>query len=230
MILKCCCDASKYGYPIEMQYDNNDFFGTQRGIALGSINAKTEEVVDAYTPGDTFEEKSEVFMNILNDKNILLIEQFQEKTDDLEGKYIYYLPYYVQNHTVYQPGILYENIKYSNDKVNNIVVEILLCRNNLNRYIHLMFKSINVPIWDLINDAFYVDTKEVSKQINLEYVTKEEEEEKGISSGYYLEYYDEIGNPYSVWFKEVGDIKKDIIAFRLIDLNVKEKISIKSEE
>ena len=133
----------------------------------------------------------------------------------LKPRTIYYLPYYVADHSFLKPTVLYENISGACNVSYDISVEVLFVEDNLNRYITLDFQTRNVSVMDLVYDLFDQDEPEnelLATGLHFEKETEDNEE------GFYLDFYDEAGNQYNLCFSRLDRLRDAIVSMRLIGI------------
>lgn len=219
-------NIKKFGFEEELEYTNATFNGHQLGIAVCIKNnqtGETEQNLLSQSLGND-ETRDFLLMQLLLDKSILLIEnnivQPDKDTKELIPKTIYYLPYYVEDHSVMQPTINYKNIEPIGNKIYDIKVEVLFVEDSLNRYITVPLKTKHTSIVDLINDLF-IDTN------------KEEFEKIGISwqdEGYALDFYNQAGERFDLIFEDATRLKDSIVSMRLIDISCCTEVGDKNEK
>lgn len=214
-------DISKWGYSQDMEYTDADFHGHQRGVAVGIKNNVTGKIEVNCLPKSLGDEQTRDFMleELLNDKSILLIEngitQFDEEGKNLVPKTIYYLPYYVDGHSVLQPTVTNENISGACNVSYECKVELLFVEDGLNRYATIDFNTRNISIMDMVHDLFEWDELEdelANSGVHFEEETDEDEE------GFYLDFYNEAGERYNLCFSTLERLRDDIVSMRLIDI------------
>lgn len=131
-------NPEKYGFLSEMEYKNPNFHGHQTALAIGIKNpdGSWDKV---YTPGNTEEEKIKIANTILEDKTLIILEDkiTQLEDDKLVPKIVYYFPYYVADHSAYQPTVNFEQISYACNVTNDVEIEVLfVCEEGwYNRYV-----------------------------------------------------------------------------------------------
>lgn len=210
VVLKSASTAvERYGFPLRLEYDNPNFHGMQKGLSIGVLDNETNEIVNNYMPGD---DKENSLRRILEDKDISIIED--GITQEVDGKFrkrtIYYLPYYVEGHSFLQPTVLYDNITYMGDNaVNKAKIEVIFSEDNLNRYAVFECESVNISVFDYIHDIFEEGIKDFP-DIGVVYVLNEGE--------YSLDFYDQAGNRYDLYFSSLERLRDSIVSIRLIGI------------
>ena len=228
MILKSASKfVTQYGFPEVMEYDNPTFHGTQKGICICLKDNETGAIIDNCMPTPAVKEgdedsiekiRADKLQNLLNDNRILLIEDGITQMEDgkLRPRTIYYLPYYVADHSFLKPTVLYDNISGATNVSYKLSVEVLFVEDNLNRYVALNFETVNVSIMDLVYSLFDHDELEdtlISAGMHFEKENEDHEE------GYYLDFYDEAGNSYNLCFSRLDRLRDSIVSMRLIDIS-----------
>ena len=206
-------DLTKYGYPNQMEYDNPNFNGHQIGIAIcikNNITNKIEENLLSKSLGDD-KTRNELLKELLNNDNKIITDIITQCNDEnkLVPKTIYYLPYYITNHSRFKPTILYSNVENYLNSYYSIEVELLLVSDNTCRYITVPIETQNVSIFDCINDLFeYEDDLPDNNILNI--VKKDNE--------YILDFYSESGERFDLAFSKLEDFKNLIVSMRLISI------------
>lgn len=203
--------AVKYGYEAELGYDNPRFHGHQIGICIGVIDNKTNNIVRNALPDNKPDNiKDKLLRELLADESIIKVEspitQFED--GNLVPRTVYYLPYAVEGHSIYEPTCNFANIVPASNVVNHVTIEILFVEENLNRYITYKYDTVNVSIFDEISDLEITDIPDV--------VYQDEDAEEG--EGYYLDFYDEAGNRIDLCFQDWERLRDTIASIRLLDV------------
>lgn len=221
-------NITKYGFPVTIEYSNDLFHGTQKGICICIKDNETGNIVRNSMPKPVLEEgdtsdieviKLNELNKLLEDKEILLIEEGitqQEEDGQLKARTIYYLPYYVADHSFLKPTVLYDNISGAINVSNKVSVEILFVEDNLNRYITLNFDTKNVSVMDLVYELFD-ETFDSNNELAIAGVHYEKETDDS-DEGYYLDFYDEAGNSYDLCFSTLERLRDSIVSMRLINI------------
>ena len=230
MILKSANETVKtYGFPEIMEYDNPSFHGTQKGICICIKDNETGAIIDNCMPKPAIKEcdesdiekiRTDELQRLLSDNKILLIEDGITQMEDgkLKPRTIYYLPYYVADHSFLKPTVLYENISGACNVSYNISIEVLFVEDNLNRYVTFDFKTCNVSVMDLVYDLF--NQNELGDELLATGLHFEEETEDN-EEGFYLDFYDEAGNQYNLCFSRLDRLRDAIVSMRLIKIDSK---------
>lgn len=213
--------VAKYGYPLVMEYDNKDFHGTVKGVSIGILDKETGEVVENYVSGGTDEEKAKKLADMLADKDMLLIEDHisQLVNGELRTRLMYMIPYACIEHSIYKPGVIFENISGATNVVYDAAIEILLVDRDgeLNRYLNITEQVVNLPVFDIVN-GFIEDDHDQQELRELGFKYSEHDTEDG-GPGWYLDFYDKGGSQYNVYIgRNFDSIRYFIVAFRLTGL------------
>ena len=209
-----------------MEYDNPSFHGTQKGVCVCIKDNETGVIINNSMPTpnvkkgdeDSIEKiRSNELQKLLNDNRILLIENniTQMEDGELKSRTIYYLPYYVADHSFLKPTVLYENISGACNVSYDISVEVLFVEDNLNRYVTFDFKTCNISVMDLVYGLF--EETEIHGELSeAGFLYRKESEE--FKEGFYLDFYDEAGNKYDLCFSRIDRFRDAIVSMRLIDI------------
>ena len=218
--------VKEYGFPEVMEYDNQTFNGTQKGICICIKDNETGTIINNNMPNpsvktdnesDIEKIRADELQKLLNDNRILLIEDTitQMENGKLKPRTIYYLPYYVANHSFLKPTVLYENISDACNVSYDVSIELLFVEDNLNRYVTLDLHTKNISIIDLVYNLFEQDKLEnelITAGLHFKEKTEDEKE------GFYLDFYDEAGNQYNLCFSRLDRLRDAIVSIRLIGI------------
>jgi hypothetical protein len=217
-------NPERYGFLSEMEYRNPDFHGHQTALCIGRKN--TDGSWDkVYTSGDTEEEKIKIANDILNDKSLIILEDkiFENDNGNLVPKIIYYLPYYVADHSAYQPTINFEQIYHSCNVSSNAKIEVLFVHEEgwYNRYVTFdLHTSYSLSLIDFIKnlEQEIIGIAQKGEKGNGFFIAKDE------SGNYFendivLDFYDNTGQQYYLGFKEPKDLLKLVSSIRIIDID-----------
>lgn len=213
-------NIKKYGFHEEIEYTNATFNGHQLGIAICIKNQKTGEIEQNFLSQELGDDKirDSLLKELLADKSILLMEnnitQFNESKTEIVPKTIYYLPYYVDGHSVMQPTVNYENVSKTNNTSYDIKVEVLFVEDELNRYITIPIKTKNTSIMNLVYDLFGNYDDEFLETLGIKW----QDEDENIDVGYVLDFYNQVGEKYNLIFEDIEDLRNAIVSMRLIDI------------
>lgn len=224
-------NPEKYGYLSEMDLTDKSFHGHQTALAIG-IKRPDGSWQDVYTSGDTLEEKTKIANDILSDKSLIILEDKITQLEDnkLVDKIIYYLPYYVADHSAYQPTINFDQISYSCNVRNKVKIEVLFVRDGCNRYVTFdMYTSgswnggVSLSLMDFMEDLETEIEDEASKPRKEEdksfFVAEEDNFDYGYSEGdIVLDFYDKAGQKY-LFGGNPEDFLKLVSSIRIIGLD-----------
>ena len=207
-------NLDKFGYPEVLQYDNPEFHGHQKGVAIGIKDNGTNKFIHNYLSKDLGDDATRDFLlnDLIQDPEILLIENNITQMEDgkLVPRTIYYLPYFVEDNSCLAPTVNFDNISGAINVSYKAKVELLFATcDGLNRYMVVDFETQNVPIFELVNDIFDEEVPEINY---------ESDGEEG--PGYYLDFYDEAGEPYYLCKNRMEDYRDLLVSFRLIGLDM----------
>lgn len=207
-------NLSKFGYPDVLEYDNPDFHGHQKGIAIGIKDNKTNKFVRNYLSKDLGDDSTRDFLinDLIQDPEILLIENniTQMENGEIVPRTIYYLPYFVESHSCLVPTVNFDNISGASNVSYKAKVELLFATDDgLNRYMTVDFETRNVSIFELVNDIFDEEIPEINY-----------DPDGNEGPGYYLDFYDEAGEPYYLCEDRMEDYRDLLVSFRLIGLDM----------
>ena len=215
-------NLSKWNFPQDMNYENDNFHGHQIGVAVGMTKVSTGEICQNYLSEELGDAVTREFLlkELINDDSILKVEKriTQFEDGDLVDKLLYYLPYYVIDHSVLQATANYSNIHTAINVTNHCKVEVLFVEDDLNRYITMSFDSGNMSIMDLVHDAFEDGMEDADELAAYGIHYEIEDDDKGFEeSGYYLDFYDEAGEKYDLCFNEIERLRDAIVSVRLLE-------------
>ena len=218
-------NIGKYNFLNEIEYRSPNFFGHQTGILIG-ILSQDEKWDKLGVPGETEEEKVKLANEILADKSLIIVEEkiTQIENNNLVPKKVYYLPYYVEEHTAFKPTINYTNISNSSNVKQTITYEILLVDDwGCNRYItktivtgpvgfnggqpykaYDFMHSLELEIQDMIDNNDY--------QIRVATSDGEEYSDGDIL----IDFYDEKGSVYTQAFSSIGGVLDTVVSIRIV--------------
>ena len=208
----------KYGYPIEMEYNNPNFNGHQVGVAVCIKNNVTGEIEENFLSESLGDEETRKFLlsELLIDKNVPLITdvitQYNREENGLVPKTIYYIPYYVEEPSRFKPTVIDENIVDSCNASYDVKVEVLFVDEEVSRYLVLPFKTRNISVMDLVYN-FFEDGDEL-EEAGIKWQDETDDEEKG----YVLDFYTKTGEKYNLIFSNGERLRDAIVSMRLIDI------------
>ena len=198
----------KYGFEPELGYDNPNFHGHQIGICIGVIDNASGEIIRNALPDLPGISKHDAVLEILADESIIKVEEpiTQYEDNKLCKRTIYYLPYAVEGHSIYEPTFNFSNIVLASNVVNHVTLEILFVESNLNRYVVCNYDTVNISIMDIIFNTKIEDIPDVVHKTDID----------GI--GYYLDFYNEAGNKTELCFPNWERLRDAIVSVRLLNI------------
>lgn len=207
-------NLDKFGFPESLDYSDEKFHGHQKGIAIGVKDNKTNKFIKNFLSKELGDDPTRDFLlnDLVQDPEILLIEDniTQLENNELVPRTIYFLPYFVEDHSCLKPTVNFDNISGACNVSYKAQVELLFATSDgLNRYMVVDFNTANVPIFELVNDIF----DEEVPDIMYEYDGEE-------GAGYYLDFYDEAGQSYPVCMQSMEQFRDLLVSFRLIGLEM----------
>ena len=226
-------NLEKYGFLSEMDYKNPDFHGHQTALCIGikNSNGSWDKV---YTSGDTEEEKIKIANNILSDKSLIILEDkiTQIENDNLVPKIVYYLPYYVADHSVYQPTVNFQQISYASNVSNKVKIEVLFVSEDgwYNRYVVFDLKTIgnrSLSLMEFIEDL-ETEIEDKASQHNDFFIAAENGEDY-LQDDIVLDFYDKSGQKHFIGAKIAKDFLDLVSSIRIIDIDTYENGGIDSE-
>ena len=222
--------AVEYGFAPEIKIKNEDFHGHQIGLCIGVRDAKTNAVMHNNIPDDDFNDK---FDKILEDKELLLLQDYISiREDDItKDGYIYYLPYYVVNHSVFQPTVNFDQVTHAYGYMNKVKVEVLFIDNSYNRYVTFDYEASefcghSCTLMDFISNCLEHEIVEMALEgKEFKYADKIDPEHNETYEGeIILDMYDKVGGRMQRAFENVKEVIDAISSVRIIGLDI-EKIN-----
>lgn len=212
-------NTEKFGYPQAMEYNETTFNGHQLGIAICLQNNVTGQIEENYLSEKLGDKETRDFLlgELLHEKNAKLIAEVITQFDEerLVPKTIYYMPYFVEEHSRFKPTVINEHISNNCSVSYDIEVELIFVTEGLCRYITVPFKTLNVPMFELVNDLFEcTDDKELEKL-----GIKWQDETDDLEAGYALDFYNEAGHKQILTFNTLDKLKDILISARMINIS-----------
>ena len=216
--------VEKYGYPLETGLDKKGFNGHQIGMCIGIRDAETNAVKQNYIPDDEFNIK---FDNMLEDKELLLLQDSITQFEDgeLRGRHIYYLPYYVVDHSAYKPTINFEQISYACNVSNTVQIEVLFVEDDYNRYVTFEMDTSgslggrSLSLMDFISGLEEEIEEKTSRGEDFKCTSDEDPEYA--EGDILLDMYDRAGNKVTVGYPDPSGFMDLISSIRIIGLDTK---------
>lgn len=220
-IKACNANTERYGYPEELEYNRPGFNGHQVGVALCVFNHKTKEIEENYLSATLGDKETRDFLlgELLHEKKAVLmtedITQFDEEQKHLIPKTIYYMPYFVMDHSRFKPTVMNDNVSGACNVSYDIEAELLFVTNDgLCRYLTVPFKTRNISMFELVNDFLEYPSIEDLEVLGIKWQEETEEAE----AGYALDFYSESGERFVLTFRNISDLKDLLASMRMIDI------------
>ena len=199
----------KYGFPDTVWFDDENYHGHQRGIALCIKEEDTGEIYRNYIkPLDGNADADELAKELINDKNIkLLVDEetyFNEGEGKLSKRILYQLPYANIDSSAFKTTVNFDGADDDPDHNHKMTIEVLFVINGLNRYIEIVTETTDEgPVQAAIN---YLKNPDNLVDIGFERVEDDDE----IEDGWYLEVYNEANKEGSAF---MGATPEDILLY-----------------
>lgn len=217
-------NTEKYGYPQELDYGNPLFNGHQIGVAICVQNAITKKIEENFLSESLGDRETRDFLLgelLREEKAVFIVDNFTQfdENNELVPKTMYYMPYFVLEHSKFKPTVITKNIGNISNVSYKAKVEVLfVTENGLSRYVTLDFNTKNISVMDLVYDIFdgcssYHPELEA---VGIKYVNEIEDTET--DEGYYLDFYNEAGERFNICFTTLEELRDVIASVRLIEL------------
>lgn len=201
----------KYGFAPMLEYEDATFHGHQRGIAVGILNQDGSIYRNLMVPMDPLCDKDELFKELLNDKNVKLLEEevpFITQEQEINVRKIYYLPYANIEHSVFKPTVNYDNMDCKSTNSYHVQIEVLLCKKGLNRYFIIDVESSGETMLSTVRN-FLMD-KEAMEGVGFTYISHKETDEEETEEGWFIDMYNEANNAGRMY---MGKMPDDILSY-----------------
>lgn len=211
-------NTEKYGFPQTMEYDNPNFNGHQIGVVICIQNNVTKAIEKNFLSESLGDEQTRDFLLgelMREEKAVLITEvitQYDESNHELVPKTIYYMPYFVEEHTRFKPTVIDDNVSGACNVSYDIEVELIFADEGLCRYLIVPFKTRNVPVFELVNDLF--DDEDALEELGIKWQEETEDEE----AGYALDFYNEAGQRFNLTFRNGERLKDILVSMRMIGI------------
>lgn len=210
-------NTERYGYPQVMEYDKATFNGHQLGIAICIQNNKTKAIEENYLSEKLGDKQTRDFLlgELLREEKAVFITEVIGQTVEKEfiTKTIYYMPYYVADHSRFKPTIIDDNISGLCVEAYDVQVEIVFSEDGCSRYAVMDFKTCSLSVMDLVYDMFRDgDTPCLSDELKLLGVVWEEDK------GYVLDFYSKAGEQCNYAYADLEELRDAIVSVRMIDI------------
>lgn len=218
----------KYHYLSDMEYMQPGFKGHQIGMCIGAKDKVSNQWVNIYTPGETPEAKLKLINSILEDKSLIILEEevTQFDNDKLVTRIMYFLPYYVENHSAYKPTINFENISFSMNIRQTVEYEVLLVGEQgwHNRYLN--FSYVTGPsgydggrcttFYEMIKGLESTIEEAANDKSNTDITIATHNDDNYSKGNYLITFYDKKGEAYVVGFNCIEEILHCVTSVRLV--------------
>ena len=198
-------NPERYNYLSEMDYVNKDFHGHQTALIIGIRNTDGSWN-KVYTSGETEEEKIKIANDMLNDKSLILLEEKITQLEDgkLVPRIVYHLPYYVADHSAYQPTVNFDQISYSCNASNDVKIEVLFVHEEgwVNRYVTFELHTSgsfkggrSLSLMEFIEDLEQ-EIEDSAAEVDGDFFIAEEDSDNYSEGDIVLDFYDKSGQRY----------------------------------
>lgn len=230
-------DIEKYGFLPELEYKNEHFHGHQTALCIGIKNSdgSWDKTFTSFISGNTEKEKNEIADNILNDKSLIILEDNVNQLEDnkIVTKTFYYLPYYVANHSAYQPTVNFGQISSACNVTNDVKIEVLFVSEDgwYNRYVTFDMHTTSanggscMMLIDFIDDL-RIEIEERAKS-SKDFFILDDEDAEGYREYEYeegdiaLDFYDKSGQMHVIAYQNTNSFLDLISSVRIIDIDTK---------
>ena len=154
-------NTEKYGFPQVMEYENPNFNGHQVGVVICIQNNETKEMEVNYLSEKLGDEHTRDFLlgELLREEKAVLITdvitQFDTEGKRLIPKTIFYMPYFVEEHSRFKPTVINDNVSGACNVSYDVTVELVFADEGLCRYLTASFKTRNIPVFELTGTLTY---------------------------------------------------------------------------
>lgn len=210
-------NTERFGYAQTLEYNNPRFNGHQLGVALCVINNETKTIEENHLSETLGDKETRDFLlgELLHEKKAILMEEMIMQLDEnnnLVPKTIYYLPYFVEEHSRFKPTVLNDNIGGACNVRYDVQVELIFVTEELCRYFTVPFKTRNIPVMGLVNDLF--EDEEALRDLGIKWENHTEDDEPG----YVLDFYNEAGRRFNLSFSSLEKLKDTLVSVRAISI------------
>ncbi len=206
-----------YGFPLEIESEDEEFHGHCKGIIVGLTKGKGEDmqVAKSYMP-----EGSDL-VALLKDNDIYKVSETQvEKTDSgvIEKTTAHFLPYYVDDHSFTYPTVNTEAPVIGEDlpegKCSYVDAELLFVYKAMNRYSTICILLRKTPFFKAIWDSFICNQADYFLDL---LGAKKQEDGK-----YVMDFYTVTGQREDVIFETPTDLRDALVSLRVVDIHVED--------
>jgi hypothetical protein len=213
-------NTEKYGFSQTLEFNNPQFNGHQIGVAICIQNNITNKIEKNYLSETLGDEQTRDFLlgELLHESKAVFITenitQLDDITNDLVPKTIFYMPYFVEEHSRFKPTVINDNVSGAYNVYYDIEAELVFADDGLCRYLTTSFKTCNVPFVDLINDFFEYSDDEVLAALGIKW----QEETMETDAGYALDFYNEAGQKFILTFRNMEKLKDIMVSMRMTNI------------
>lgn len=212
--------VEKFGLSSEFEYNNPDFNGHMIGSMICIINNITGEVEKNYLPESLGDKSTRAFLltelifAYHKEKKILLTDIIvqSDENGNMIPKTVYYMPYYVEDHSRFKPTITRYDIDTNEYKSSNAEIELLLVKDDLCRYITVNIEKLSISV---MTDIYNMFTDDKCHDLSIKPVLTR------IGIIYTLDFYNKIGERTDITFSNLENIRDLIVSMRLIGIGDK---------
>lgn len=210
-----------FGFPLEIEDNNESFHGHSRGILFALVNPNGT-VLKNHMPGPKGlshcggRDPGAALKQLIEDSSITKLTQhfYSSEPGGIEEQIGYYVPYYVVGHSMFQPTLNYDNIIDDGNHQNYVDVELIFTYHGWNRYATAHLKTVNIPIMSALYESFSgLSSKEFLESLGAKH---------HLDGGYTLDFYNEIGDKETIYFSSSEAVRDSMVSMRVIGLKWKE--------
>ena len=185
------------------------------------INNETNEVEENYLSETLGDKETREFLlgELLHEKKAVLmsesITQFDNEHKNLIPKTIYYMPYFVMDHSRFKPTVMNDNVSGACNVSYDIETELLFVTDDgLCRYLTVPFKTRNISMFELVNDLLEYPEDEDLRELGIEW----QQETDDMEAGYALDFYNEVGQRFVLTFRNISRLKDCLASMRMTNI------------
>lgn len=213
----------KYGIAEFIDYTNESFKGHQIGFCIGDKNNVTGAMTSHLKSKDPNVSDEQLLEEFLKEGFFVLEDTINQV---IEGKFVenaktlYFVPYYVVDHSVYQPTPNFTNISFSQNVRNHVKYEVLFVDEQgwYNRYLTLECDTAGGnSICYGTSLSFLEIIEDLGKQ--LEEILQDEANDTITiqNDSITMTFYDKTGTAYPTEFSSIDEMLKLVTSVRMID-------------
>lgn len=222
-------NPERFGFLSEIDYKNEQFHGHQTALCIGikRLDGTWDKV---YTSGNTEEEKIGIANAMLEDKSLIILEEpitQREESGELVRKIVYHFPYYVADHSAYQPTVNFDQISYSCNTSNDVKIEVLFVHEEgwFNRYVTFDLHTSgswgggrSLSLMDFIEDLER-EIEEAAEE-KKDFFIADEDSDDYYEGDIVLDFYDKSGQKY-LYGGKVSQFLDMVSSVRIIGIETK---------